>query len=286
MKRLLITIFVSIFFIQISSATCILTPSLVNQDPISAVPGEVVKLVFQITGTENPECGNINLEFVETYPFVLDSGYSKIQTIKGGTYQRDFNSFWIVPYKVRVDSNTLDGDHKLSLKTWINSESQFAKITEFNISIKEVSTDFVVTLDSYSFSTKKLVIGLLNTGKKNAQAITIKFPKQDNALVEGGDIKILGDLDSNEDTTVTFDADLSSGPIHIEIEYNDEIGVRRKLTKDFSFNDGAFSNTRQESSVPIGSIFLWVIIIGIIAYLFISRRKARKHIQHLTRNKI
>ena len=269
--------------IEFSSALCVLTPSLVNQDPSSAVPGETVKLLFQITGTENPECGIINLEFLEEYPFTLDSGYSKMQVIKGGTYQRDYNSFWMIPYKVRVDSNALDGDQKVSLKTWLNGESSLTKITDFNISVEEVRTDFIVTLDSYSFSTNKLILGVVNIGEKNARAITLEVPEQDNALIEGSHVKILGELDSNEDTTITFDASLNSGSIIINLQYNDEIGERRSLTKELLFSELAFENTRKKSSVSIGQVILWLAVIGIIIYLYLSRRKVRHHIKHLIR---
>lgn len=283
MRKSLVILLVGVFLIQFTSAVCILTPSLVNQDPISAVPGETVKLVFQITGTENPECGTINLEFIEEFPFTLDPGYSKLQSIKGGTYARDFNSFWIVPYKVRVSKDALDGYQKVSLRTWVNSDSQFAKVTDFNISVEEVRTDFIITLDSYSFTTNKLSLGIVNIGEKNAQSITVELPEQDNALVEGGHVKILGELDSNEDTTTTFDAYLTSGPIIINLEYNDEIGERRKVTKEILFSEGAFENTKVQSSVSFGSILIWLIIIGIIVYLYLSRRKAHKHIKNLTR---
>jgi len=274
-------LFLSIFLLHISSALCILTPSLINQDPISAVPGEIVKVVFQLTGTENPECGTINLEFLEQYPFTLDPSYSRVQTIKGGTYQRDFNSFWIIPYKVRVDSNALDGDQKLSLKTEINSDSQLAKITDFNITVEEVRTDFIITLDSYSFSTNKLTIGVVNIGKKTAQAITAQIPKQDNVLIEGGNIKILGDLDSTEDTTVTFDAVLSSGPIAIDLEYNDKIGERRKISKEIFFNDIDFESTRERSSISVSSILLWLVVVAIVIYLFIVKRRREHHKSHI-----
>lgn len=267
----------SLIFVQLSSAVCTLTPSLINQDPTSAVPGETVKLLFQISGTENPECGTINLEFVEGYPFTLDSGYSRIQTIQGGTYQRDFNSFWIAPFKVRVDSNALDGDQKLSLKTWINSDSQLAKITDFNITVEEVRTDFIITLDSYSFATNKLVLGIVNVGENNAQSITVEVPEQENAMVDGGRVKILGELDSNEDTTVTFDSALKSGNIVVNLEYNDEIGERRKVSQEVLFSELAFENTREKSSISFGSIFLWLIIISIIVYLYLQRRKRLKH---------
>ena len=268
MKKGLMILAVILFLIQFSSASCLLTPSLINQNPMLAVPGEEVKLLFQITGTENPECGLINLEFVDEYPFTLDSNYNNIQTIIGGTYQRDFNSFWIVPYKVRVASEALDGDHKLSLKTWINADPKLSKISDFNISVEEVRTDFIITLDSYSFATNKLVLGIANIGKKNAQSITLELSNQDNALVEGGHVKILGEIDSNEDTTASFEAALTSGPIIVKLEYNDETGERRSITKEVVFSSIAFENTRAKSSISIGSILLWLLVIGVIVYLF------------------
>lgn len=277
MKKILMILALSLLIIQFSSALCNVIPTLINQDPISAVPGETVKVLFQMTGTENPECGTINLEFVEEYPFTLDSGYENIQRIEGGTYQRDFNSFWILPYKVRVDSNALDGDQKLSLRTWINTESQLAKVFDFNITVEEVRTDFIVTLDSYSFATKKMSLGIVNIGEKNAQAMTVRIPKQDTVAIEGGNVKILGDLDSNEDTTIAFDAVPSSGKILVELEYNDEISERRTVTKEIEFIESAFENTRAESGVSSVAITFWLIVIGLIVYLIIRRRKRLKH---------
>lgn len=277
MKKILMIVALSLFIMQFSSALCNLVPTLINQDPVSAVPGETVKLLFQITGTENPECSKINLEFVEDYPFRLDSGYSKIQTIQGGTYQRDFNSFWMVPYKVRVDSTALNGDHKLSLKTWVNSETQLAKINDFNISVEEVRTDFIVTIDSYSFSTNKLVLGIVNVGKKSAQSMTVEIPQQETAMIEGGHVKILGELDSNEDTTVTFDAALSSGPVTVNIQYNDETGERREISQQVVFSDIAFENTREKSSISTGSVIFWIVIIGLVIYWIIRKRRKAKH---------
>lgn len=268
-----------LFFIQLSSAVCTITPSLINQDPISAVPGEVVKLLFQITGTENPECGNINLEFIEDYPFTLDSGYSKIQTVQGGTYQRDFNSFWMVPYKVRVSPDALDGEQKLSLKTWINTDTQFAKIYDFNVTVEEVRTEFIITLDSYSFTTNKLVLGIVNIGENTAQSITVEVPEQENVEVSGGHVKILGELDSNEDTTVTFDAALKSGPIKINLEYNDDVGERRVISKEVVFSEGAFENTKQKSGPSVGTILFSLIVIALAVYFFLRRRKAKRKSQ-------
>lgn len=262
----------SIFLIQLSSSLCTLTPTLINQDPNPAVPSETVKVLFQLEGVENPECGQINLEFLESYPFSLDPGYEKLQTIYGGTYTRDFNSFWMVPYKIRIDKDALDGDHTLQLKTWINNEPVF-KITEFNLSIEEVRTEFIVTIDGYSFSTKKLSLGIVNVGKKNAQSITVEIPSQENAAIEGGHVKILGELNSNEDTTATFDAVLSSGPIKVNIEYNDEIGERRVLSKEVIFSEIPFESTREKSSISLSTIFLWIFIVGVVIYLIILRRR-------------
>src|SRR3989344_192675 len=284
--KLIIIAFLFIFLIQFSSGLCNINPSLINQDPNPAVPGETVKVLIQLKGVENPECSTVIIEFLDEYPFSLDPGYTKLQTIQGGTYVRDFNSFWMIPYKLRVDENALDGDQPAKIRTGIISSSNLSKITEFNLTIEEVRTDFIITLDSYSFSTNKLVLGIVNIGEKNAQAITVEVPEQDNALTEGGHVKILGELDSNEDTTIMFDAILNSGPIKINLEYNVQIGVRRILTKEVLFSEVAFEGTRETSSISLTSIFLWLLVAGIIVYLFISRRRRIKarHRRHLENN--
>ncbi|MGV8142488.1 MAG: hypothetical protein ACP5NS_02515 [Candidatus Pacearchaeota archaeon] len=257
-------------------ALCSPDINLINQDPIFATPGEYVDLVFQVEGVEDPSCGLITIELLEEYPFSLDSDESVFQ-VESGTYVKDFNSFLTLPYKVRVDSEALDGDQPLKIKLSTSNVVQFARVFEFNISVEDVRTDFITTIDSYSFADNQLVIGLINIGDEDARAITVEIPEQESISIDGGHIKILGDLDSNEDTTISFSASPSDGDIKVIISYNDQTNVRRTVTKNILFTSKSFDSTREKSSLSVSNIILWVVVLVIISYLFWIRHKRKKN---------
>ncbi len=269
-------LFVSILFFLMSSVqACTLTPSLVNQDPILAIPGESVKVVFQVSGTEDPSCGAVITELFEEYPFSIDPGYNTKISSKGGTFVRDFNSFLIVPYKLRVHQDALDGDQAVKLKLY-SDNSAASKIYEFNLSVKDVRTDFIVTIDSFSFTTNQLVFGLANIGDEDAKSITFEVPPQDSIAVDGGHTKILGDLDSNEDTTLSFSAVPKDGEISIIISYNDQNNIRRAVPKKILFTEESFDSTRKSSTPSFSLILLWIVVISLIVYIYWSRKKRKK----------
>ncbi len=259
-----------------SVQACTLTPSLINQDPILAIPGESVKVIFQVLGTDDPSCGTVLTELVEEYPFSIDPGYNTKISSKGGTFVRDFNSFLIVPYKLRIHQDALDGDQQIKIK--ISSDNyKTSKIHEFNLSVKDVRTDFIVTIDSFSFTTNQLVFGLANIGDQDAKSITFEVPQQDSIAIDGGHTKIIGDIDSNEDTTLSFSAIPKNGEILIVIAYNDKNNIRRSVSKTILFTEESFSSTRKNSTHSTSLILLWVVVISVVIYIYWSRKK-RKHL--------
>ncbi len=273
-KSILMIIFISLSLSYVS-ASCSIDVNLINQDPYFATPGEYVDVLFQVTGVEDPSCGLITIELLEEYPFTLDSGKSIFQ-LDSGTYVKDFNSFLRLPYKVRVDSEALDGDQSLKVKVSSNVGASFSKIYDFNISVEDVKTEFITTIDSYSFSTNQLVLGLINIGDEDARAITVEIPQQDNIFVDGGNIKILGDLDSNEDTTLSFSAFPKDGEINVIISYNDQTNNRRTTTHKVTFNEKPFESTKEKSSLTFSNFLIWIFILGIMFYLFWVRHKRKK----------
>ena len=70
-KSLMITIiFASLLFsitnlTTISAEACSLDVKMVNQDPYPAIPGDYVKIVFQVEGISNSDCGEIEFELAE-----------------------------------------------------------------------------------------------------------------------------------------------------------------------------------------------------------------------------
>jgi len=75
MKKGVLTIFICLAILFsfssltfVSAEGCNLDVSLINQDPYPATPGDYVKLVFQVNGVSNPQCGTVEFELLEQYP--------------------------------------------------------------------------------------------------------------------------------------------------------------------------------------------------------------------------
>ncbi len=263
---LFLQIFVLVLIINLASASeCDLSVSLVNQDPYPAIPGEYVKVVFQVEGVANPSCEGTNLELIETYPFSLDIGQSATTRINSETFAIDYENYLLAPYKLRVDKNAIDGENEIEL--FFSSGEQPLSFRElFDINIEDSRSDFEVFVENYDYSTKILTLEILNIGKKDIEALTVEIPKQKNIIIKGNKYNIVGSLDKNEDTTFTYEATPSNGEINLIIYYNDEVDVRRTLQKTINYDSSFFTNRKaDEKQTPTKLYF----IIGIVIFILI-----------------
>jgi len=272
----LVTILVMNF--SIMAFTCDLETLLLNQDPYPAVPGDYVELVFQVTGVENPECGTIKFTLQDKYPVEFDPGKESTITVSGGTFTKDFSSFLMVPYKVRVDADALDGDNPievsfLSSKTGLPPFSGESK--QFNLNVENVKADFEIYVEDFDVSTNTLTLEVLNIAKSNVEALTLEIPKQDNIIVKGSNRNILGDLDSNEYTTADFEAKPSNGQIKVKIIYTDTNGVRRNLEKEVFFDKEYFSERKSQENGSSKGTYVIIVIVLVIVGWWIWRKKKR-----------
>lgn len=264
----------------VSAEVCKIIPSLINQDPYPAIPGDYVKIVFQVDGVANPECGIVEFELIEQYPLIFDPNTEAKITINSGTYQKDFSSFLIAPYKVRVDENALDGDNPIEVQFKYGNQLTY-ETKQFDLNVEDIRADFEIHIKKYSPTTKVLTLEVLNIGKSDIQALTLEIPKQDNIEIKNSNINIVGDLDSNEYTTADFEATPKKGEILVKITYTDSINTRRTVEKSVYF-DPAYFQGRIEDQKKSGAgtyIIIAVIILIIIwiVYRRIKKKRAKKH---------
>ena len=248
----------------VSASNCDLRVSLVNQDPYPAIPGDYVKVVLQIDGLSSPACGNVEFGLKEEFPFSLDPNTTNPLMIKSGTgTSSKYGSFYIVPFKLRVSEDALDGDNLL--ETYYSSDNSIEFLNDFNISVKDTRADFEVYVKDYDPTTNILTFEILNTAKSDVKALTMEIPKQDNIKVKGANRKVVGDLDSNEYTSADFEATPSNGKIDVTLIYTDSINVRRTLNKTINYDSSYFSdrNDGKKSS----SIWIYIIIVLVIAWI-------------------
>jgi hypothetical protein len=284
MKKSVITSFIlllAVFYAvgTVTASACALDISMLNQDPYPAIPGDYVKVVFQITGLENPSCGDVTFGLKENYPFYLDPGIENPITIKSGTFQIDYGSFYLAPYKLRVDENTLNGDNPIEVYYSLGSTDI---IKDFNISVEDTRADFEVNVKDYDYTTRDLTLEILNTGKTNVKALTLEIPKQEGIEVKGANRVVVGDLDSNEYTTADFEAIMpkTKTEVTLNILYTDSIDVRREMNTTVSFDPSYFTNRDIPKKTPWFWIILIVAVIGFFVWRRIKKNNAKKKLLH------
>jgi len=259
----------------VAQSACNLDITMLNQDPYPAVPGDYVKAVFQARGVDNPNCGKITFELIEGFPFSLDPGVGNAITMRGGAYASDFATYLLAPYKIRVDEQALDEETPIKVRYASDKDvNQSYKVKEFNITIMDLHTDFEVAVKDYTKATNNLVFEILNVGEHDVEALTMEVPKQDNIAVKGSNRNIVGSLDSNEDTTFSFEAVPKSGEITLSIWYTDEINVRRVVEKKVVYDSSYFED--RVSDTNGGSKWTYVIVVLVIIGIIWWHRRARR----------
>ncbi len=279
-----VCLFLALMFFCINgvlATACDLEASMINQDPYPALQGEYVKLVFQLDGVANPECGTVEFELVESYPIIFDAGVNPKKVIDSGTYQKDFSSFLLATFKVRVDEDAVDGDNPIEVRYKYSGNNAY-ETKQFDLNIKDTRADFEVHVKNYNSATKIFTLEILNIGESDIEALTVEIPKQDNIKVKGSSINIVGDLDSNEYTTAEFEATPENGIINIKLTYTDSINERRTVAKDVEFDSSYFKGrVSDEQSSGKGFYIFLIIVAGLIGYYFYRKHKKKKaHEKH------
>jgi len=261
-----------------AAVACDLDVTLTNQDPYPAVPGDYVKLVFQIEGINSIDCDDITFNLLEDYPIKFDPGKSGLRTFKKIDYIKDFESNILVPYEVRIDNDALNGANAIEVR--MQSKGDASQTKTFDIEIDDVRADFEIYVKNYEIKTNELTLEVLNIEESDVEALTIQIPKQNGIQVKGPNRIVVGDLDSNEYTTADFEATLDDGEITVELIYSDTINTRRTVEKTITFDSSYFTGRKaDQKSTSKYTYLFWTAIIIVIIYWIIKkvRKKKKKH---------
>jgi hypothetical protein len=270
----IIILLVSITPVFAETQSCTLSASLVNQDPYPAIPGESVKLVFQIDGVSNPSCGKVEFTLIESYPIKIEEGTSATTSINSGVFVRNYGDFFLAPYTVIIDKNALDGQSQI--EAFLNSDTSSNQIVDFEINIEDSRADFEVSIQDYVLSEKELTFEILNIAESDVESLTIEIKKQENILLKGSNRNIIGSLDSNEDTTFSFEATPKEGDIILDIYYTDKTGVRRNLEKTVNYDPTYFADRARDQN-GANTFIYWIIGSIILITLFWWWGRKNKH---------
>ena len=264
-----------IFMLTIASAACEIEATLLNQDPYPAVPGDYVKLVFQIEGINGADCNDITFNLLEDYPIKFDPGKTGLRTFKEADYIKGYESNILIPYEVRVDGEALDGANPIEAK--MQNKGDAPQIIEFNLEIDDVRADFEIYIKDYNYATNELTLEILNIESSDVEALRVAIPKQQNIIIKGASQTNVGDLDSNEYTTADFEAVPSNGEITVDLTYSDTINKPRTVTKTVTFDSSYFTDRKaDQKTTSIYTYLFYAAVIIAIAYWILKRRKKKK----------
>jgi hypothetical protein len=315
-KFILSLLFLSLLALNFVSAdyvagnSCWLNVTLLNQDPYPANPGDYVKVVFQVAGVGNSNCGGEMFELDPTYPFSIDNNESALRILEPLNYSSTYNTNWMIPYTLRVDPNALDGDTELNVVYHFKNWQPADYITQtFNVTIENTQTSFDAVIQEISGS--QVSIAIANIGKYAANAVIVKIPEQDSFTAADVSGQMVGNLDSGDYTVVGFSLtqkgqmarnftgtrnypasgqpatlNSSSNQLKFDVYYTDNIGERRivhmslplTLKATNSTLSGAVSGypgagfSRKSSSWSVWYTILIIVgVLGIIAFVLLKK---------------
>jgi len=221
-------------------------------DPYPVSPGNYFDFYIkatQISGSSR----NATFKFYPNYPFSIDSNENQIKSF-GPLSSSDSV---LVHYKARVDENAIEGPNQLKIQYDSNGGLGENWITQsFDIYVTNPKTDFdAVVQDS---STNQISIAVANTGTNTANSLIVKVPDQSVYRVSGTNAQMVGNLASGDYSIVSFTlqpattmtglnrtgnfAQNRSGglsgnrSLSLELDYTDNIGIRRSVIKAVPLN--------------------------------------------------
>lgn len=273
MKKQVISLLFLMVIGFIVAEACQLDVSLLNQDPYPSVQGDYVKLVFQVDGVANTECRTVNFELLEKYPLVFDAGQQRKFTIDSGTYTgSNYQDFFMATYKVRVNADALDGSNPIEVR--YNYGMGSTQTQEFDLEVEDVRAEFEIFVSDYEVVTKEITLEILNIGSHDIEALTLEMPEQEGFEIIGSEINIIGDLDSNEDTSADFKVDAKSGTYKIIMRYSDSNDERRSIEMNFDFNADRFKAVENGTSIWVK--ILWIVVIVLVGWFGWKKWKVKK----------
>lgn len=272
-----------------------------NYQPYPVNPGEYFDLWIEAEYTGSGYISNATFMLNTTFPFSLDPNQSSVQSFG------EINGYQpiLIHYKVRVDNNAVSGNNELDLDYNTNGDTSTWNVQKFYIQVANAQTDFGLVVQQSSGTSTSIAIA--NIGENTANSLIVTIPNQPNFAVSGTNGQLVGNLAAGDYTIVNFNVipsytrgnsssrnnftpgsignSFSSGRnFTVEMDYTDNIGIRRTVLKNISFS-GQLSGTnatgttglttssgnftfRNRSSSSGSSIFtdvwFWLFIVSIV----------------------
>lgn len=138
---ILMTLMIAITFINVVQANndAVIKPTIANYEPIPAEPGQIHDVWVTFENLGSSDATNLEVEFIDTYPFTLVDETDRKRTINT---VRGFGDYTL-RYKVLVEDEAIDGESELLFK-FTHSNLQFEQTTSLPLTIRSPDTQLLV----------------------------------------------------------------------------------------------------------------------------------------------
>ncbi len=251
MKKLLIVFVLGLFLVSANAADLDITA--VNYDPAPAIPGAYVNLWIQLKNISSFDAEDVifTLDMKKdhgtgTYPFSLDSGVNTTKTFSSLKAKQSV----IIEYKIKVDSDALDGTYSINLK--YGEDNKIAKGRDLSIRILNRNPDVVIiNSEPAEVSAGELVdmtVKIRNIGYGEARDIMVGVDEDRTVTstgvvverefsIAGSSSVYAGNLDAEGEKIITLklavspEAEMKTYNIPISIKYKDSNFNAYSVTK-------------------------------------------------------
>lgn len=226
MKKILIILSLFVMVIFIANTNLVIASSdvdlsytkivLLNQDPDPAEPGHYVELRFKVEKFGNFKMEDMTFELDVDYPFSFDSSSKQIQNFGDMKGFSGEDGYYILYYKLKVDSNSLEDNYTVKLKE-SNGNGDLVISKEFDIRVNDDKPNLVFgTLTTQPIKLvsdtdeAELNVELQNIGEEGVQnvIISVEFPKGFSETYGYSGRSNLGTINEGESKTAQFYVDI------------------------------------------------------------------------------
>ncbi len=184
MKKTIILVMVLMCAVLVHAQTAfdnqgVIVVNMVNQEPDPVGPGEYVDVRWMVQNLGSDSINNIEVELMPEYPFSLDPGDDSTKLIPSLSPRQNDASSYVVKYKVRVDSNAIEGNNTLKLRykvgnsIWTTAEYTInVQTRDANLGIMSVETVPTVVMPGDNFN---LNIKVKNLADSTLKDVSIKM---------------------------------------------------------------------------------------------------------------
>ncbi|NQU78774.1 hypothetical protein HQ545_03305 [Candidatus Woesearchaeota archaeon] len=213
----------------------ILTASMVNQDPDTAIAGNVVELRIGVENWGSKPAESYHVEIMLEYPFQALPGeeYVKETGMLQG-FQTDEDQK-IVKFKLRTDRDTTQGSYDLNILIYKTGERDFTAIKKtLSVDISNRESAEVIYIDKVKLMPGKqtpIEFTINNVGRAPLRDMSFSWSNEDDVVLPVGssDTKYVKYLGVGETTTITYDviADTNADPglykLELSLTYEDTV---------------------------------------------------------------